>query len=66
MKLAKVPAQRAGWVELYDFLVRGRHAFGQMKDVRIFVNTVALRETSLLDRIYAGDLEGFERLAGLS
>jgi hypothetical protein len=66
MKLAKVPAERAGWVEMYDFLARGRQAFGQMKDVKTFVNTIARRETSLLDLMYARDLDGFKKLAGLS
>ena len=29
LKLAKAPAQRAGWADLDDFLERGRHAFGR-------------------------------------
>jgi hypothetical protein len=66
MKLAKVPAQRAGWIDLYDFLERGRQAFRQMKDVKTFVDTIARREMNILDLIYAADLQGFEKLAGLS
>jgi hypothetical protein len=66
MKLAKVPAQRAGWIDLYDFLQRGRQAFRQMKDVKTFVDTIARREMNILDLIYAADLQGFEKLAGLS
>jgi hypothetical protein len=66
LKLAKVPAQRAGWVDLYDFLERGRQAFGQMKDVKTFVDTVARREMGILDLIYAADLPGFKKLAGLA
>jgi hypothetical protein len=66
LKLAKIPAQRAGWVDLYDFLDRGRRAFMQMKDVKTFVDTIAQREMKLLDLMYAGDLQGFELLAGFS
>jgi hypothetical protein len=66
MKMAKVPAQRAGWVDLYDFLERGRQAFRHMKDVKTFVDTIAQCEMRILDLIYAADLAGFKKLAGLS
>lgn len=65
MKVAKGPAQRAGWVDLYDFLERGRQVFGPMKDVKAFVNSIAQRETCILDLIYAADLDGFMKLARL-
>lgn len=65
LKLAKVPAQRAGWADLYDFLARGRHAFREMKDAQIFVQTITRRESRILDLIYAADLQGFRQLAGL-
>lgn len=66
MKAAKIPAQRAGWGELFNFLERGREAFGEVKDVRAFVDTIAQRERCLLDLIYAADLDGFMKLSGLS
>ncbi|HET9702263.1 MAG TPA: hypothetical protein VFP70_15220 [Burkholderiales bacterium] len=66
MRMAKLPAQRAGWGDLVDFLERGREAFGTVKDVRAFVNAIAQRERRILDLIYAADLEGFKRLSGLS
>jgi len=66
MKMAKVPAQRAGWGDLFDFLERGRQAFGEVKDVKAFVDTIAKRERRILDLIYAADLEGFMKLSGLS
>ncbi len=66
MKMLKVPAQRAGWVEIYDFLERGYQASRQMKDAKIFVETIAQREMGLLDLIYADDVAGFKKLAGLS
>ena len=66
MTMAKIPARTAGWVEIYDFLERGYGAFRQMKDAKHFVATIAQREMSLLDRMYADDLAGFKTLAGLS
>ncbi len=54
MKLARGPACRAGWVELYDFLERGYAAFKQLHDVQRFVATIAQRERRILDQIFAG------------
>ena len=65
MKLAKAPAQKAGWSGVYDFLDAGRHAFAQMRDVRTFVEAIASRETRILDFLYAADVQGFGELAGL-
>lgn len=53
MKLARVPAQRAGWGELYDFLKRGYAAFKHLRDVTTFVGTIAQRERRILDQIYS-------------
>jgi hypothetical protein len=66
MKMAKIPAQSAGWLEMYDFLERGYQAFRQMKDPKHFVEVIAQREMGLLDLIYADDVAGFKKLAGLS
>jgi hypothetical protein len=66
LKLAKVPAERAGWTDLYSFLEQGRHAFGRMKDVKTFVDTIARREMQLLDLMIAADAQGFRKLAGLT
>jgi hypothetical protein len=66
MKMVKLPAQSAGWVEIYDFLERGYGAFRQMKDAKHFVATIAERELGLLDLMYADDVVGFKTLAGLS
>ena len=65
MKLAKIPAQRAGWTDLYDFVDQGRRAFPRMRDAKTFVDTITQRETNLLDLMYAGDIQGFRELAGL-
>ena len=66
IKMAKIPAQRAGWVDLYGFLERGQHAFKQMKDAQTFVDTIIQREMSILDLIYHTDFAGFVKLAGLT
>ena len=65
LRLAKVPAQQAGWTDLYDFLEQGRHAFGQMRDVKTFVDTIAQRETRILDLLYTADLTAPTNPAGL-
>ena len=59
MKLARVPAQRAGWGELYDFLKRGYAAFKQLRDVTTFVRIIAQRERRILDQIYSGNPDPF-------
>lgn len=62
MKLAQLPAQRAGWGELYDFLKRGYAAFKQLRDVPTFVGTIAQRERRILDQIYSGSPNPFTLL----
>jgi hypothetical protein len=59
LRLARAPAQRYGWFELHDFLVRGYTAFKQMHDVDRFVSTIKEREIRILDAIFAGDSDPF-------
>lgn len=59
LRLARKPAEAAGWFELYDFLERGYAAFRPMKDVETFARTIEQRETDLLERIYAGESDMF-------
>jgi hypothetical protein len=59
LRLVRRPAQRAGWIEVYDFLERGYQACRPMRDVKHFVNTIQQRETTILDQIFAGDPEPF-------
>ena len=59
----RVPARLAGFGELQDFLERGFHAFQQMEQPEVFLETIEHREVQILDRIYAShprpfDLEG--------
>lgn len=60
LRLARLPAERAGWFELYDFLARGFAAFRPMKDYRKFARTIHDRELRILDRIFASDPNPFE------
>jgi len=59
-RLARRPAQRAGWVEVYDFLERGYAALRHMKDVKPFVNTIKRREKHILDQIFSAHPSPFE------
>jgi len=59
MKLARGPALRAGWGELYDFLTRGYAAVKQLRDLPRFVGTIGTRERRILDQLFAGNPEPF-------
>lgn len=63
LKLARLPAQRAGWDELYDFLLRGYQACRPMRNVSYFVDTIHQRELSILDNIFAGMLNPFQAVS---
>jgi len=54
LKALRLPAERLGWVEVYDFLERGYQAFRTMRKPKFFVDTIHDRELALLDHIYAG------------
>lgn len=59
LRLARGPAQRAGWGELYGFLERGYWACKPMRKVETFVKTIEQREMRLLDQIFRGDRQPF-------
>lgn len=59
LRLAHTPAHLAGWHELQGFLERGYAAFKHMKGASDFLNTVVSREKTILDRIYASDVDPF-------
>ena len=60
LRLAKTPAQKAGWSELYDFLRRGYDACKPIRDFDFFVNTIQKRELTILEKIYSGDANPFD------
>lgn len=59
LRTMRKPAQLAGFGELQDFLERGFQAFRHMGDARAFFDTIELRETAILDRIYAAEPNPF-------
>jgi hypothetical protein len=59
--LARIPARRAGWHEIYDFLERGYAALRRIRNLTPFINTIERREIRILERIYAGHPQPFER-----
>ena len=59
LKLAKTPAYRLGWQDLYRFLEDGVSACKPMPDVDRFVGSIRDRELSILERIYANDPHPF-------
>ena len=60
LHLARAPALRAGWFELYDFLRRGAQACQPMRNVDHFVATIYQRELSILEKIFAGEAQPFD------
>lgn len=60
LRLARKPAEKAGWFELYDFLNRGYAAFKQIRSGATFAETIGQRERLILEQIYAGAAEPFE------
>ncbi len=60
LRLARLPADRAGWDELYDFLWRGYRAFQPMKSVRRFALAIQDREMMILTNLMAGNPEPFD------
>jgi hypothetical protein len=59
LRLARKPAEWAGWADLQDFLERGFAAFKQMERAEAFLRTIELREMHILDRIYEQDPDPF-------
>ena len=54
LRIARKPAQVAGFGELHDFLERGFNAFHHMGGAGEFLETIAARETRIMDRIFEG------------
>lgn len=55
LRLARGPAQKAGWLELQNFLERGLRAFKRMRGKSgHFLQIFATRERKIVEQIYAG------------
>ena len=59
LKMLRGPAQLAGLGEMQQFLEAGFSAFRHMKGADYFLATIALRETLLIERILAGEVDPF-------
>ncbi len=59
LKLARVPVERAGFGELFDFTQRGYDAFKPMKNYKTFAAIIRQRESEILRRIFEKDLNPF-------
>jgi hypothetical protein len=59
LRIAKVPAYRAGWHELHDFLARGYEAFKAMRGSKKFLETLETREKRILNQIFSADPDPF-------
>lgn len=60
LRLARKPAQVAGFGELHDFLDRGFNAFRHMRGAEEFLETIVAREIRIMDRIFEGHPRPFE------
>jgi hypothetical protein len=63
LHLMRAPAEAAGLAHLHFFLQRGFDAFKAMGPAGEFLETIAARETQLMDRLFAGDPQPFRDLA---
>jgi hypothetical protein len=63
LHLMRAPAEAAGLAHLHFFLQRGFDAFKAMGPAGEFLDTIAARETQLMDRLFAGDPQPFRDLA---
>jgi hypothetical protein len=59
LKAARVPAERFGWVDLYEYLVRGQAAFRRLGRKNDLSETIRQREKRILDRIFEGETDPF-------
>jgi len=60
LRLSRAPARAAGFGALQDFLECGYHAFRQLGGAGEFMATVKARESTLLERLYAGEPDPFQ------
>jgi hypothetical protein len=59
LRLARAPAQAAGFAVLRSFLERGFAAFADLDDASRFVRAIDERERLLMERLFAGDPNPF-------
>ena len=52
LRLARYPANRAGWGDLHTFLENGFKSFKRMRKPRVFIDAIQEREMQILDNIF--------------
>lgn len=62
LRLARAPAQAAGFAVLQSFLERGFAAFAGLRDVNRFIATIETRERALMERLFVGNVDPFAGL----
>ena len=55
VRLARKPAQMAGFGELQSFIERGFKAFRNMRGAREFIDTIRERELFIIEQIFSGE-----------
>lgn len=60
LKLMRAPARAAGMAKLQEFLEGGYGAFKQMNGAEEFLVTIAKRETTVVERLFAGHPRPFD------
>ncbi len=66
LRMLRGPARLAGLAHMQQFLEKGFTAFRHMSGADHFLDTIARRETALIERIFAGDRTPFRGLDELS
>jgi len=65
LRMLRKPARLAGLEHMQQFLEAGFTAFRKMKGAVHFLDTIAARETALIERIFAGNPAPFAGLANV-
>lgn len=60
LRFARGPAERAGWIEVHQFLEDGFIAFKKMRGADKFLMVIEKREKNILDRIFSGEENPFQ------
>lgn len=60
IRLMRGPAHLAGLGDLHEFLEHGFTAFTRMGDPEVFLETIRVRETALMERLFAAEPPGFD------
>jgi len=59
IRIARKPAHAAGFGSLQEFLEHGFDAFNRMAGAEVLLRTIEIRETRVMERLFAGDPDPF-------